>query len=156
MNATDPPPVDPASFRRRAEDRARDLAGVGLAEPALHELQVRQIQVELQNEELRRIQAELQSSRDKYFELYDLAPVGYCTLSELGLIRETNLTAAELLGVARSALVDEPFARFILADDRDLFHLYRRRLLDTGQSQSLEARLVSAAAPRWRSWPACG
>ena len=66
------------------------------------------------NEELRRMQEELEGSRARYFDLYDLAPVGYFTLSEQGLILEANLTGAKLLGVARGALVKQPLSRFVL------------------------------------------
>ena len=66
----------------------------------IHELHVHQIELEMQNEELRRAQAELDAARSRYFDLYDLAPVGYCTISEKGLILEANLTAATMLGVA--------------------------------------------------------
>ena len=68
----------------------------------------------MQNEELRKTQAKLEASRARYFDLYDLAPVGYCTVSEKGLILEANLTAATMLGVARGAAVKQPITRFIL------------------------------------------
>jgi PAS domain-containing protein len=70
------------------------------ARPVFHELRVHQIELEVQNDELRRAQAELEVARARYFDLYDLAPVGYCTVSEKGLILEANLTAATLLGGA--------------------------------------------------------
>jgi PAS domain-containing protein len=87
---------------------------------------VHQIELELQNEELRRAQAELDIARARYFDLYDLAPVGYCTISEQGLILEANLTVAALLGVARSELVKQPISRFILKKDEDIYYLHRK------------------------------
>ena len=116
----------------------------------LHELQVHQIELEMQNEELRRAQQELEASRARYFDLYDLAPVGYLTLSEQGLILEANLTAATLLGVARDALVKQPLSRFILPEDQDIYYRHRKQLFETGAPQVCELRMVSAdAAPFW-------
>jgi PAS domain S-box-containing protein len=108
----------------------------------LHELRVHQIELEMQNEELRRAQAALESARARYFDLYDLAPVGYCTLSEPGLIVEANLAAATLLGVTRGALVRQPLSRFIVREDQDIYYLHRKRLIETGEPQSFELRLV--------------
>jgi PAS domain S-box-containing protein len=117
---------------------------------ALHELRVHQIELEMQNEELRRTQEELEVSRTRYFDLYDLAPVGYFTLSEKGLILEANLTAAKLLGVARSALVKQPLSRFILPADQDIHYQHRKQLLATGAPQSWELRLLRKdAEPFW-------
>ena len=96
---------------------------------AIHELQVHQIELEMQNEELHRTQVELDLSRARYFDLYDLAPVGYCALSAKGLIKEANLTAASLLGVARSALVKQPISRFIVKEDQDGYYLLIHRLV---------------------------
>ena len=121
-----------------------------VARRALHELRVHQIELEMQNEELRRTEEELEVSRARYFDLYDLAPVGYFTLSEQGLILEANLTAAKLLGVARGALVKQPLSRFVLREDQDTYYLHRKALLETGAPQAWELRLLKKdAAPFW-------
>ncbi len=111
----------------------------------LHDLQVHQIELELQNEELRNTQLQLDAERARYFDLYDLAPIGYCTLSEKGLLLEANLTAATLLGVARSALIGKAFSRFILREDQDIYYLHRKNLFDSGAKQSCELRMRSDA-----------
>jgi PAS domain S-box-containing protein len=110
----------------------------------LHELRVHQIELEMQNEELRRAQAELDASRERYFDLYDLAPVGYCTLSEKGLILETNLTAATLLNVTRSEMVNKPITRFILKEDQDIYYRHRKHVFETAEPQTVELRMVKA------------
>ena len=108
----------------------------------LHELRVHQIELEMQNEELRTAQAQIEAGWTRYFDLYDLAPVGYCTLSEQGLILEANLTAATLLVVARGALVKQPISRFILNEDQDIYYRHRKKLFETGEHQECELRLV--------------
>lgn len=95
----------------------------------VQELQVHQIELEMQNAELVSIQLALEQSRASYFDLYDLAPVGYCTVNAVGLIVQANLTLARLLGVARGALVKQPLWRFIGKADQDIFYLLRNRLL---------------------------
>jgi PAS domain S-box-containing protein len=139
----------PSSLREQAEAKlraaeAKTSAGLSPEETqrVLHELQVHQIELELQNEELRRAQAELEESRMRYLDLYDLAPVGYVTLSQQGLILEANLTAAELLGVARGALVQQPLTRFILPEDQDIYYRHRKHLVETGAPQTSELRLA--------------
>ncbi|MBU2233941.1 PAS domain S-box protein, partial [Patescibacteria group bacterium] len=148
------------TLRQRAEDVFREKAA-GMPEnvealspdevrQALHELRVHQIRLEMQNEELSRMQAELEASRARYFDLYDLAPIGYFTLSEAGLIMEVNLTAANMLGVARGALVKQPLTRFILPEDRDIYCRRRKLLFETGAPQMCEMRMVKKdAAPFW-------
>lgn len=119
-------------------------------ERLLHELQVHQVELELQNEELRRAQVQLDAERARYFDLYELAPVGYCTLDEQGLMLEVNLTAATLLGVARSALIKRPLSRFILKADQDIYYLYRKQLLEMGGAQSCELRMTKGdGTPFW-------
>jgi two-component system cell cycle sensor histidine kinase/response regulator CckA len=148
------------ALRKRAEALAGERAGempedveappLEVALRALHELRVHQIELEMQNEELRRTQQELEASRERYFDLYDLAPVGYFTLNEKGLILEANLTAAKLLGMARGALVQQPLSRFILPQDQDTYYLHRKALLETGAPQAWEFRLLKKdAGPFW-------
>jgi PAS domain S-box-containing protein len=149
MNRTDDRPSDYAKLRRQAEEIVREK---GIMSPenlspqeirqTLHELYVHQIELEMQNEELRRTQVELDRARERYFDLYDLAPVGYCTLSEKGLIQEANLTAATLLGVARGALIKQPLTRFILPEDQDIYYYRRKQLFETGAPQAYELRMV--------------
>ncbi len=110
----------------------------------LHELQVHQIELEMQNEELRRTQLELEASRARYFDLYDLAPVGYVTLSEKGIIREANLTLVDLLGVTRKEVMKRPFTHFILPADQDIFYQHRRQLFGTDTPQLCKLRLLRA------------
>lgn len=146
--------TDAAELRRRAEAVARERTARTADQPAalspeetrqmLHELQVHQIELELQNEELRAAQVDLDAGRARYFDLYDLAPVGYLTASETGVIEEANLTAASLLGITRRTLVGQPLSRFILPQDQDVYYLHRRQLLATGHAQECELRLVKS------------
>jgi PAS domain S-box-containing protein len=140
------------SLRKQAESLANERAGElpdnpellppEAARRALHELRVHQIELEMQNEELRRVQTELEESRARYFDLYDLAPVGYLTLDDKGIILEANLTAARLLGVPRGDLVKQPLSKFILPEDQDTHYRRRRLLLEKGAPQSWELRLL--------------
>jgi PAS domain S-box-containing protein len=123
---------------------AKNLAALSPEETrqTLHELRVHQIELEMQNEELRRAQAELEISQGRYFDLYDQSPVGYVTVSEQGLILEANLTAAELLGEARGALVKQLLTGFMFKEDQDIYSLYRKQLFETGKPHTCELRMV--------------
>ncbi len=107
----------------------------------VHELNTYQIELELQNEELRNIQKDLEKSRDRYADLYDFAPVAYITLSAKGTIVEANLTAGRIFGVARGHLINQRFSNFIIPPDQDLFYLRRKQLLESRQQQSYDIRL---------------
>ena len=116
----------------------------------LQDLRVHQIELQMQNEELCLAQVTLEESRARYFDLYDLAPVGYCRVSEHGLILEANLTAATLLGVGRRDLVAQPITRFIARDDADSYYLHRKQLIKTGTPQECELRMVTHdGTPFW-------
>ncbi|OHC29181.1 MAG: hypothetical protein A2Y50_15045 [Pseudomonadales bacterium RIFCSPLOWO2_12_59_9] len=110
----------------------------------LHELHVHQIELEMQNEELRRTQAQVEIARERYFDLYDLAPIGYCTLSGNGLILQANLTATQLLGVMHTELIRQSLTRFIVHDDQDVFYHLRTQLIATGEPQSCELQMRRA------------
>ena len=146
-----------AELRRQAEERLRQegplvpesLLGLSPEEISqkLHDLRVHQIELEMQNEELRRTQEELGDSRARYFDLYDLAPVGDFTISETGLILETNLTAATLLCKARNELIKWPVSNFILKEDQDIYYRHRKQLFETGEPQICELRMVRPEEP---------
>ena len=116
----------------------------------LHELQVHQIELEMQNDELRRTQHQLAGSRGHFFALYDLAPVGYLTLTSAGTVAQANLAAATLLALPRAALVGQPVSSLILPADQDAYYLNRKQLLKTGQVAPWALRLRRAdGEPVW-------
>ena len=140
-----------SDLRGRAEKKLKETAGnieelSGMSPEKMasliHELQVHQVELEMQNEELRRVQQELEKTRDRYSHLYDFAPVGYFTVSEKGIIDEVNLTGASLIGIERKALIGKPFAHFVQREDQDIFYRHRQRLLETETAQSCDLRLV--------------
>ncbi len=143
--------VDTQTLRQNAEQQLRhEPQGIAntaetmspeLMQILIHELRVHQIELELQNEELRRKQAELDSSRSMYFTLYHHAPIGYCTLNSQGLILESNLAVCNLLGVTRSSIAMARFRKFIVPDDQDVFYRHRHQLMISGKTESCELRL---------------
>jgi PAS domain S-box-containing protein len=138
-----------ADLRRRAEEKAgissakiTDTFSREEMQQLVHELQVHQIELEMQNEELRRAQAELEASSARYFDLYDLAPVGYLTVSGKGLIMEANLTVADMLGVEISDLVKKPLTRFIFPEDQDIYYKHRRQPFEGKIPRQCRLRMI--------------
>lgn len=140
-----------AELRRRAEEQMNtepadpdEIAGMSPKETTklIHELRVHQIELKMQNEELRRIQEELEEARDRYSHLYDFAPVGYLTINAEGIVEGANLTFTTLIGMERSAVVGKPFSRFIQCEDQDVYYLNLQRLLESGDLQSIKLRLT--------------
>lgn len=113
------------------------------ARQIVHELQVHQVELEMQNEELRATQMQLEASRDRFSDLYDLAPIGYITVSEKGMILAANLTLVKLLGVERSKLIHEPLSRFIVNEDQDRYYLHRRQIFNSQEPQTVELRMLT-------------
>ena len=129
----------PGRFSGGAE-LIEDLSPQAMRE-ALHELRLNQIELEMQNDELRRTRLELDAQRDRYFDLYELAPVGYCTLSEQGLILSANLSAAKLLATERNALLGQRFSRFVCREQQDRYYLYVKQLLQKQEPQVCELQM---------------
>ena len=111
-------------------------------EATFEDLRIHKIELEMQNEELRRSQAELNRPRARFFDLYDLAPVGYCTVNAEDFVLETNLETASLLGVTRVDILKKPFHRFIHSEQQLPYFHFRRQLFETGQPQSLDVQLL--------------
>jgi PAS domain S-box-containing protein len=108
----------------------------------IHELRVHQVELEMQNEELRKAQAEIESSRSRCADLYDFAPAGYYPLDQMGIVKELNLSGAKLLGVERSLIIDKPFQVFIAPEYADTFTHHRLSVLRNVERQRCELKLV--------------
>jgi PAS domain S-box-containing protein len=142
-------PTEAADLRRRAEALLRVDTATGAPEPAgddvqrlVHELQVYQIELEMQNEELRRSRAEVEAGLERYADLYEFAPLGYLTLGPDGAIRQANLTAVGLLGVERARLSGRRFAVFIAEPDRAGFQAFLERAFASRSQEMCEAALL--------------
>jgi PAS domain S-box-containing protein len=134
-------------LRKRAEKKLKAQKGIkdeilgSNARELIHELEVHQIELEMQNEELRRTQLELNESRNKYYDLYDLAPVGYFLLDQKGRILEVNLKGADLLGLERGSLIKKRFTQFIVPAFQDSFYVFQKKVFKTKAIQTLELQL---------------
>jgi len=142
-----------AERRRRAEGLLRKFrknqeskAGAPNAEAdnhrLLHELQVHQIELEMQNQELQEARERMEALLEKYTGLYDFAPMGYLTLDRAGAIREANLAGASLLGIARSEFVKQRFSLFVSPSDRPVFEAFLRRVFESRAREECDVRLL--------------
>jgi PAS domain S-box-containing protein len=140
---------DPAELRRRAELRLsghQTKAALNQTdannERQLHELEVHQIELEMQNEELKEARDKLEALLEIYTDLYDFAPVGYLTLDREGAIGEANLAGASLLGIARSALVKQRLGLFVSPADRSVFDAFLKKVFESGAREECDASLL--------------
>lgn len=136
-------------LRQRAEAALKERLGIRRVprqdiERLLYDLQVHQVELEIQNEELRRIQVELSQSRDRLNDLYDFAPVGYLTLDKDGSILEANLTLAKMLEIERQGLIGRPFVRMITKPAQETFYQHLRESFASAQTQRCELLLRRA------------
>ena len=151
LSDTKPAETD-AELRERAErvvDQTLPLSPLPLetmsleaVRQALHELQVHQIELEMQNEELQRAQVQLDKAKSRYFDLYDMAPVGYCTVNPAGVVKEANIAAATLLGTTRSQLVGKWLSHYVTKPHQDRFYLHRKLVVVDDEPQVCELQMV--------------
>ncbi len=143
--------IPESSLRIRAEEALREKIsksnGVDSAETTkelkslVHELNVHQIELEIQNDELRSTQTALQISRARFVDLFDHSPVGYIQVSESGLIREANKTISSWLGKTIDSMRNQPISHILYKEDQNVFYELRRLLFDSGEPQSGELRV---------------
>jgi len=166
-------PPDAAELRRQAEAKLSERLSarqtdVGLAEQAgkkktaappatesdtkhlIHELEVHQVELEMQNEELVQSRAQVEAGLRRYTDLYDFAPVGYFTLERDGAIHQVNLAGAKLLGVERGTLINRRFGVFVSVESRSVFNAFLEKVFGSQQKETCEVQLLKdGSAPLW-------
>ena len=141
--------TDSAELRRRAEAKLKGehrdmIPSAESAHRLLHELKVHQIELEMQNEELRQASAEAETSLQRYTELYDFAPTGYFTLESNGVISKANLAAAGILKMERAKLIGQRFGAFVAARSQSAFHAFIKTMPSEQAKASCEVELINA------------
>jgi signal transduction histidine kinase/ActR/RegA family two-component response regulator len=141
--------IEGAELRRQAEERLRENRGTalppGIEEEPLrlhHELQVHQVELEMQNAELRQVRDDLETALEEYTDLYDFTPVGFFTLDRIGDIRRVNLTGTGLVGVERSRLVGRRFGHFVTDETRPVFTTFLEKVFKSSAKVSCEVALL--------------
>jgi PAS domain S-box-containing protein len=152
LNNKDNQPDKASELRSRAEKKIKqgtmllpdDFTTLSREEigELIHELEVHKIELKMQNDELCAAQEELEISRKRYFDLYNLAPLGYCVVNENGFIQDVNFTAGTLLGQTRSDLINRPIFRFILKTDHYIYNRHWKILFETGAPQTVELQML--------------
>jgi PAS domain S-box-containing protein len=134
-------------LRNSAEQKIRNRIVTLRSKPGIdnerliQELQIHEVELEMQNEELRRAQLDLETVKAKYFGLFDLAPVGYFTLDEKGLVVDVNLAGAALFGAQERDMIGRAFSRYVSADSQDRYYLCRTNVPENGARQTCELKL---------------
>jgi PAS domain S-box-containing protein len=138
---------DVGDLRKRAEERlvAQHQRLSNLSEKDMeqlvHELRTHQIELEMQNEELKGAQGELENLMRRYTDLYEFAPIGYFMLDEKGVVHSANAAGARMLGVEKDRIIRMPFSRFVAKEDRDSFFAHLRTVFGSQMKQTAEVRL---------------
>jgi two-component system, cell cycle sensor histidine kinase and response regulator CckA len=148
-------PPTAAELRRRAEERLRAQHPETGQTPTeadtqrlVHELQVHQVELEMQNEELQKARDDMEAGLEKFTDLYDFAPVGFLTLDREGTILEANLTTASLLGIERSRLVKLRFGSFVSAAELPAFNTFLAKVFEQKARAFCEMTLLKEGKPQ--------
>jgi len=136
-------PLSDAALRSRAEEKfailpKRKTVTRVDAEKLVHELQVHQIELQMQNEELQQAIARVEEMRNRFADLYDFSPAGHVTLDDKGVIIEANQTIAVLMGHDRGGLLHKPFLSFVSVEARDSFLTYFLRCTTSNARSTIE------------------
>lgn len=149
MSEVAPNPRKAPSIRQTAEQKLIGGASFDLERltpdeirRVVHELEVHQVELEIQNQQLEEAEREADASRARYQHLYESAPIGYLTLDPDGVIASANYCAAELLKVPRGSLLGRKFSSFVDPAHQDRWYFARRTLLESGERRSLEFALT--------------
>jgi PAS domain S-box-containing protein len=148
-------------LRREAEALLAPVSSTEMkghpTEELLHELLVHKVELEMQNEELRRAHTALEEARDRYVNLYEFAPIGYITINRKGLISEINLTGATLLGVDRTKLVNRRFSIFVSPQHRDRWHRLFLNMMEhaEGEKQAFNLEMIRADGSIFHAYLDC-
>lgn len=138
-------PDEAGRLRRRAEEQLKKRHSVDTDAPRLlHELQVHQIELELQNAELREARIHMQLLVDKYTDLYNFAPVGFFTIDDSDRILEANFTGIGLLGLQRSMVVQRQFCNFVIPSMRAVYRTFLKAVFDEPAKPTCEVALSRA------------
>jgi len=157
MPKKSPPPPNADELRRRAESRLKGHHAPPSpprteadAKRLVHELQVHQIELELQNTELQEARDKVEALLETYTDLYDFAPIGYFSVDEQGLIIEVNLTGAALLGIERSRLIDQRLQGFVDPPSRKMLLAFFKKIFANPGKQICELPLLNERGiPFW-------
>ena len=140
--------TDPKMLRKKAEEKLKEKerkqeksAYEADVKKLMHELQVHQIELEMQNEELRQAYETAETALKKYTMLFDLSPMGYFTLNHEGSILDLNFTGAEILREKRFALTNSNFKLFVHADSKPMFNDFLRKVFSSNSKESCELKL---------------
>jgi len=155
MQASQTAGLSGRALRSRAEKKLQRegeiLTGMSpeQMQATIHKLHVHQIELEMQNEQLRITQEDLEHAREGLVELYDFAPIGYLTINRIGMIEQANLTSVSMLGIERSRLINQPFSRFVFKDDQEAYYRCWNKIFDSPGKQTCEIRLCPVSGPRF-------